>query len=82
MRCRLKTLIRASLILSLSSFGGGCALFPKPVVIDGFCERYNRVINEKGDGAAIASIKKPGPKRATYANELTYRKDCPVKVAP
>lgn len=79
MECPLRTLIRASLILSLSSVAGGCALFPKPVVIDGYCERYNQVIAEKGDGAAIALIKKEGPKRRLLANELTYRDQCVPK---
>jgi hypothetical protein len=64
--------------LSLSSFVGGCSLFPKPVVIDGYCERYNKVIQEKGDGKAIVAIPKEGPKRRIYANELMYRDQCPA----
>lgn len=77
MQCRSKTLTRALLILSLSSFVAGCSLFPKQVSIDGYCERYNPVVQQKGDGSAVASIKKEGPKRRIYANELIYRQHCP-----
>ncbi len=76
MQCRLKTLTRALLLLSLSSVVAGCSSLPKPIAIDGYCQRYNPVIQEKGDGAAVAGIKKEGPKRRTYANELTYRQQC------
>lgn len=59
--------------LSLSS----CALFqPPPPTIDGYCQRYNKVILEKGDGKITASS---GVKRRLLANELTYEEQCPPK---
>lgn len=42
-------------------------------VIDGFCERYQQVIVNKGDGAIAAPL--PVKKRIA-ANEVTYRRDC------
>lgn len=56
--------------LSLSS----CAHAPPPT--DSFCQIYNKVVQEKGDGAIAA---KPGPKRRILANELTYRDQCEAK---
>ena len=41
---------------------------------DSFCQVYNQVVQEKGDGAISG---KPGPKRRLLANELSYRKLCP-----
>lgn len=46
----------------------------KPEQIDSFCEVYNKVIVQKGDGSIKAS---PGVKRRLLANELTYRSQCP-----
>lgn len=54
--------------LSLSS----CA--HAPLAIDGYCERYNKVVLEKGDGDIKA---KPSVKKRILANELTYTAQCP-----
>lgn len=77
MRClsRMLTLVSSGLILS------SCASRPLPPV-DSFCTVYNPVITEKGDGAAVAAIKKEGPKRKTLANELNYRSQCGVTPTP
>ena len=45
-----------------------------PEQIDSFCQVYNKVIVQKGDGSIAAS---PGVKRRLLANELTYRSQCP-----
>ncbi len=76
MRCRSRKWTPALSVLILSSLTA-CAT--KPLAIDSFCTVYNPVIAEKGDGAAVASIKREGPKRRTYANELTYREQCGPK---
>lgn len=47
-----------------------------PLAIDGYCQRYNQVIVEKGDGTITA---KPAVKKRILANELTYRDQCPGK---
>lgn len=47
-----------------------------PQQIDSFCQVYNQVVLQKGDGAIVAS---PGVKRRLLANELTYRKLCQSK---
>jgi hypothetical protein len=70
MRCLMRRSMLVCATLSLSS----CA--HQPLAIDGYCERYNKVIQEKGDGNIIA---KPGPKRRILANELTYRDQCVPK---
>jgi hypothetical protein len=44
-----------------------------PEQIDSFCQVYNRVIVQKGDGAITAPA---GVKRRLLANELTYREQC------
>jgi NAD(P)H-hydrate repair Nnr-like enzyme with NAD(P)H-hydrate dehydratase domain len=41
-----------------------------PQQIDSFCQVYNQVVLQKGDGTIVAS---PGVKRRLLANELTYR---------
>jgi len=41
--------------------------------IDSFCQIYNKVIVEKGDGSISAA---PGVKKRLLANELTYRQQC------
>lgn len=41
--------------------------------IDSFCQLYNQVIVQKGDGSIAAS---PGVKRRLLANELLYRAQC------
>jgi hypothetical protein len=41
--------------------------------IDSYCQLYNQVIVQKGDGTITAS---PGVKRRLLANELTYRQFC------
>ena len=45
-----------------------------PEQIDSFCQVYNKVIVQKGDGTIVAS---PDVKRRLLANELTYRSQCP-----
>lgn len=45
-----------------------------PQQIDSFCQVYNKVIVQKGDGTITAS---PGVKKRLLANELTYRSQCP-----
>jgi len=47
-----------------------------PEQIDSFCQVYNRVIVQKGDGKIVAS---DGVKRRLLANELTYRDQCVPK---
>lgn len=52
--------------LSLSN----CATAP---VVDSFCQVYNPVVVEKGDGTITA---KSGVKKRILANELTYKDQC------
>jgi NAD(P)H-hydrate repair Nnr-like enzyme with NAD(P)H-hydrate dehydratase domain len=47
-----------------------------PEQIDSFCQVYNQVVLQKGDGTIVAS---PGVKRRLLANELTYRQLCQPK---
>lgn len=70
MLCHLKRLTLVCSVLSLSS----CA--HRELVIDGYCERYNKVIQEKGDGKITATS---GVKRRLLANELTYQDQCVPK---
>lgn len=42
--------------------------------IDSFCQIYQRVVLEKGDGKIVAS---EGVKKRLLANELTYKSLCP-----
>jgi hypothetical protein len=44
-----------------------------PEEIDSFCQIYNKVIVQKGDGAMTASS---GVKKRLLANELTYNQLC------
>jgi hypothetical protein len=44
-----------------------------PEQIDSFCQVYNKVIVQKGDGKIAAS---DGVKRRLLANELFYREQC------
>lgn len=70
MRCLIKRSMMACAALSLSS----CAHVPPPA--DSFCQIYNRVVVQKGDGSITAT---PGVKRRILANELTYRDQCVPK---
>jgi len=45
-----------------------------PEQVDSFCQVYNKVIVQKGDGKIVAS---EGVKRRLLANELFYREQCP-----
>ena len=45
-----------------------------PEQIDSFCQVYNKVIVQKGDGKIVAS---ENVKKRLLANELTYRSLCP-----
>jgi hypothetical protein len=45
-----------------------------PEQIDSYCQLYDQVIQQKGDGNITA---KRGPKERLLANELKYRKFCP-----
>lgn len=47
-----------------------------PEQVDSFCQVYNRVIVQKGDGSITAS---PGVKRRLLANEMLYRQECQKK---
>ena len=63
----LKTLLMLSLLaLNPSS----CT----PEQIDSFCQVYQKVVLEKGDGKIVAS---EGVKKRLLANELFYREQCP-----
>jgi hypothetical protein len=66
MRCRPLMLTLSLLALSPNS----CT----PEQIDSFCQVYNQVIVQKGDGKIVAS---DGVKRRLLANELFYREQCP-----
>ena len=44
-----------------------------PDQIDSFCQVYNQVVLQKGDGTITASA---GVKKRLLANELTYRQQC------
>jgi hypothetical protein len=66
MRCRMLKLMLPFVVLSPNS----CT----PQEIDSFCQVYNKVIVQKGDGNLVAA---PGVKKRLLANELTYRKLCP-----
>ena len=72
MRCRMKMLMVVCAGLSLSS----CAGLPKPTVVDSYCEVYQPVVVEKGDGSITA---KTNVKKRILANELTYREQCATK---
>lgn len=77
MRCLIKMLILVCAGLSLS----GCAGLPNPfvtpaMVVDSFCEVYNKVVVAKGDGAITAPL---AVKKRILANELTYRDQCAAK---
>jgi hypothetical protein len=65
MRCRILTLMMLCAALSPSS----CQTIP----VDSFCQVYNEVVVQKGDGQIVAS---PGVKKRLLANELTYRQLC------
>lgn len=45
-----------------------------PEQVDSFCQVYNKVIVQKGDGKITAT---DGVKRRLLANELLYREQCP-----
>lgn len=70
MRCLIKRSTLVCAALSLSS----CAHVPPPT--DSFCQIYNRVVVQKGDGSIAAT---PGVKRRILANELIYRDQCVPK---
>jgi len=66
--------MRLAIPMSMLSF---VALSPSsctPEQVDSFCQVYNKVIVQKGDGTIVAP---PGVKRRLLANELTYRSQCP-----
>jgi hypothetical protein len=60
-------------ILSLSN----CAT--KPLVINGYCNDYEPVVKEKGDGVALAAIPKLSVKKRILGNEQTYHGLCKDK---
>lgn len=68
MRCLIKMSTMVCAALSLSS----CAHVPPPA--DSFCQVYNPVVVQKGDGAITATS---AVKKRILANELTFRKVCP-----
>jgi hypothetical protein len=68
--------MRSAILMSMLSF---VALSPSsctPQEIDSFCQVYNQVILQKGDGTIVATS---GVKRRLLANELTYRQVCTSK---
>lgn len=67
MQCRTLKLMTACAALSLSN----CAHAPPT---DSYCQVYNPVVVQKGDGAITAT---PNVKKRILANELTYRSQCP-----
>jgi len=70
MRCLMQRLTLVCAALNLSS----CA--HQALVIDGYCERYTKVIQDKGDGNITATS---GVKRRLLTNELTYQDQCVPK---
>jgi NAD(P)H-hydrate repair Nnr-like enzyme with NAD(P)H-hydrate dehydratase domain len=68
MRLAMTTLMLSFVALNPSS----CT----PQEIDSFCQVYNQVVLQKGDGTIVAS---PGVKRRLLANELTYKQLCQAK---
>lgn len=72
MRCRMPKLMMVCAGLSLSS----CVHAPPPV--DSFCQIYNPVVVQKGDGSITATS---GVKKRILANELTYRDQCKLPPA-
>ncbi len=68
MRYRILTLMLSFVALS----PGSCT----PEQIDSFCQVYNQVVLQKGDGTIVASS---GVKKRLLANELTYRQQCVQK---
>jgi hypothetical protein len=70
MQCLMMRSMLVCAALSLSS----CATAPLP--IDDFCQIYNPVIQQKGDGTISATS---GVKKRILANELTYRDQCGKK---
>lgn len=45
----------------------------QPTVVDSYCQVYQPVVVEKGDGSITA---KTNVKKRILANELTYREQC------
>ena len=68
MRLAMTTLMLSFVALNPSS----CT----PEQIDSFCQVYNQVILQKGDGTIVATS---GVKKRLLANELIYRQQCAVK---
>ena len=64
MQCLMR---RSMLVLGALSLSN-CATV-HPVAVDSYCLEYNKVVQEKGDGAITAS---PGVKKRILANELNY----------
>jgi len=65
--------MRSVWMMSIASF---LALNPSsctPEQIDSYCQVYNQVVVNKGDGSIVAT---PGVKRRLLANEKTYREFC------
>lgn len=67
MQCRTLKWMPVCAALSLSS----CQHMP----IDSFCQVYQPIVQQKGDGAITAAS---SVKRRILANELTYRDQCGV----
>ena len=69
MECHLLRLIPVFMALSL----GSCE---HQMPIDSYCQVYNPVVVEKGDGSITGT---PGVKKRILANELIYRNQCLTK---
>ncbi len=66
--------MRSAMLMLTLSF---VALSPNsctPEQVDSFCQVYNQVVVQKGDGAIAAPV---GVKKRLLANELFYRQNCP-----
>ena len=73
MRCLIKMLMLGLVGLSLSNCAGMPNPFVQTSVTDSFCQIYNKVVVEKGDGTITA---KTSVKKRILANELTYKDQC------
>ncbi len=69
MRSQMMLLMLSFAVLNLNS----CT----PEEIDSFCQVYQKIVLEKGDGKIVAS---DGVKRRLLMNEKFYRENCEKKV--
>lgn len=65
----MRSAILMSMLASVALSPSSCT----PQEVDSFCQVYNQVIIQKGDGTIVATS---GVKKRLLANELTYRQLC------